>query len=60
MSKNYQIEKEVLQRQYQQSAERLYQKPLAKLNPDELNAVIAEVIKKEILPKQFQYGMHAF
>lgn len=60
MSKNYQIEKEVLQRQYQQSAERLYQKPLAKLNPDELNAVIAEVIKMEILPKQFQYGMHAF
>ena len=58
--KAYTVNKSTLKAQYEDMAKTLFSKKLSELNPYELNAVIANVVKKKVIKKSFDKAMNLY
>lgn len=57
---NYEFNRNVLKTLYTNAAQSLFGKKLSELNPYELNAVIAHVVKKDVLAPNFESAMNDY
>ena len=58
--KDHQISKEELKLKYREAALELFKKELNSLNANELNSVIAKVIKDDIIKTGFEWAINAY
>jgi len=56
----YTINQETLKAQYQEAARNLFNKKLNELNPNELNGVIAHVVKKKVIAPNWEKSMKLY
>ena len=56
----YTINQQTLRTQYQEAARKLFNKRISELNPYELNCVIANVVKKEVIGKKLDNALNLY